>query len=130
MSIDTVGDFLTIIRNGLLVKKRSITAPSSKMKVGIATVLKEEGYVKDFKLEENDGKNSITVLLKYIHGESPINEITRVSKPSRRYYERLNKISSVIGGLGISILSTNLGLMTDRQARKKSVGGEVICHIW
>lgn len=130
MSIDSIGNFLTVIRNGLSVKKRSVKAASSKMNVNIANVLKEEGYIKDFKEDSEGGKPSLTIFLKYVNGESPIHEIKRISKPSRRYYENLKKISPVIGGLGISILSTSSGLMTDRQARKAGVGGEVICHIW
>ena len=130
MSIDSIGDFLTTIRNGLLVSKRLVTVPSSNMKVNLAVVLKEEGYIRDFKVEKTGAKSTLTIFLKYIKGESPIHEIKRVSKLSCRYYERLSQITPVIGGLGISILSTSSGLMTDRQAKVNGVGGEVICHIW
>ncbi|MFH1831338.1 MAG: 30S ribosomal protein S8 [bacterium] len=130
MSIDSIGNFLTSMRNGLMVGKRSVTVPSSNIKVNIATLLKEEGYIRDFKIETTGPKSELTIFFKYVQGESPIHEIKRVSKPSCRYYERLNNLTPVIGGLGISILSTSLGLMTDRQAKKSGVGGEVICHIW
>lgn len=131
MSIDTVGNFLTAIRNAILVSKRTVTVPCSKMKMGIAEVLKSEGFIKDFKRVENeDGKADLTVYLKYVDGESVIHEITRISKPGRRHYENLRTMDTVIGGLGISILSTNAGIMTDKSARKKMVGGEVLCRVW
>lgn len=130
MSVDSIGDFLTIIRNALMVKKRTVTTPSSGLRMNIAQVLKAEGYIKDFQVNEQDGKRSLTVHLKYVKGESVIHEITRISKPSRRHYERSKNLERVIGGLGISIVSTSAGVMTDAQARKQSVGGEVICRIW
>lgn len=130
MSVDSIGDFLTVVRNGLMVGKRSVTVPTSKMKVNIATVLKDEGYIKDFQTVEEKGKVSLTVFCKYVNGESVIHEIERISKPSCRLYERLNKIKPVVGGLGISILTTSSGVITDRRARELGVGGEVICHIW
>jgi len=131
MSIDTVGNFLTTIRNALMVSKRSVTVPFSSMKMGIADVLKEEGFIRDF--ETNDGERNqkfLIVHLKYVDGQSVINKITRISTPGRRHYESLRKIKPVIGGLGISVLSTNLGIVTDKKARRLSVGGEVICHVW
>ncbi|MCK4517287.1 30S ribosomal protein S8 [Candidatus Babeliales bacterium] len=131
MSIDTVGNFLTTIRNALMVSKRSVTVPFSGMKMGIADVLKEEGFIRDF--ETNDGERNqkfLIVHLKYVDGQSVINKITRISTPGRRHYESLRKIKPVIGGLGISVLSTNVGIVTDKKARKLSVGGEVICHVW
>lgn len=130
MSRDMIGDFLTIIRNGLKVNKRSVVLPSSILKVEIAKVLKDEGYIKDFKLSEEDKKKTLTILLKYVDGESVIHEITSVSTPGRRQYENSKSITPVIGGLGISILTTSSGVITDRQAKKLGVGGEVICHVW
>lgn len=130
MSIDSIGDFLTIIRNGLMIGKRVVKAQSSGLKVSIATVLKAEGYIKDFEQVEEDGKSFISIHLKYVNGEPAIHEITRVSKPSRRHYERSDKLKRVIGGLGVSIITTSSGVMTDQQARKLVVGGEVICHVW
>jgi small subunit ribosomal protein S8 len=131
MSIDSIGDFLTVMRNGLMVRKRSVSVPYSTMKYNIAKVLKDEGFIKDFKQEENeDNKQSLTVFLKYIEGESVIHEIRRISTPGRRYYERNTALTSVVGGLGISILTTSSGIMTDKLARAKAIGGEVICHVW
>ncbi|MBU4270033.1 30S ribosomal protein S8 [Candidatus Dependentiae bacterium] len=131
MSIDVVGDFLTVIRNALMVYKRSVSVPYSNLKIGIAKVLKDEGYIKDFRKEEDEkGKSTLVLILKYVDGQSAINEITRVSKPGRRFYERSSKITPVVGGLGVAILTTSSGIMTDQQARKLSVGGEVICHVW
>ncbi len=130
MSRDMIGDFLTIIRNGLKVNKRSVAIPSSVLKVEIAKVLKDEGYIKDFKISEEDSKKTLTVFLKYVDGESVIHEITSISTPGRRQYESSKSITPVIGGLGISILTTSSGVITDRQAKKLGVGGEVICHVW
>lgn len=130
MSIDTIGDFLTVIRNGLMVGKRSVSIQHSNLKQEIAAVLKEEGYIKDYKKTEEDAKPVLTVALKYVSGESVIHEITRISKPSRRYFEGQKNITPVIGGLGISILTTSKGVMSDRKAKQVNVGGEVLCHIW
>lgn len=131
MSIDVIGDLLTIIRNALMVRKRSANIPFSSMKMGIAQVLKDEGFIRDFsKVEFDDGKAFIKVVLKYVSGESVISEITRISTPGRRCYEGSKKITPVAGGLGISILTTSFGVMTGRKAREMSIGGEVICHVW
>lgn len=130
MSVDTIGDFLTILRNGILVGKRSVSVPCSRLKMDIAKLLKEEGFIKDFEKIEKDNKNYLTVALKYVSGECVIHEITRVSKPGRRYYERLNKLTPVIGGLGVSVLTTSAGVISDRQAKQLGVGGEIICHVW
>ena len=131
MSVDVIGDFLTVIRNALMVYKRSVVVPCSSYKVGVAQVLKDEGFIRDFKIEKDEkGKSFLHVFLKYVDGKSVINQISRVSKPGRRHYERAKKVTSVVGGLGISILSTSKGIMTDQQARKLSIGGEVICHVW
>ena len=131
MSVDVVGDFLTVMRNALKVNKRSATVPSSNLKMEIARVLKDEGYIKDFakKMDER-GKAFLTVTFKYVDGESAIHEICRVSKPGRRLYEGVGTMDSVIGGLGIKILTTSSGVMTDQKAKKMSVGGEVICYVW
>lgn len=131
MSIDSIGNFLTAIRNVLLVSKRTVTVPFSKMKMGVAQVLLDEGFIKGFeKIEKENNKADLVITLKYVKGESVIHEITRVSTPGRRKYEGLANMEQVIGGLGISILSTNAGIITDRKARKLSVGGEVLCHVW
>ena len=131
MSIDSIGNFLTSIRNAIMVSKRSVVVPFSKMKLGVAEVLRDEGFIKAFeRIDEENNKASLKVYLKYVNNESVIHEIKRISTPGRRKYEGLKKLTSVIGGLGISILSTSSGIITDREAKKRSVGGEVICHIW
>lgn len=131
MSKDVIGDFLTIIRNALKVYKRSADVPFSKVKEGIAQVLKDEGFIRDFEVnEDKGGKKILKVHLKYVNGVPSINEITRVSKPSRRCYEGTSKLTPVVGGLGVAVLTTSSGIMTDKRARELSVGGEVICHVW
>lgn len=131
MSIDTIGNFLTIIRNGLLVTKASVFAPYSKMNMAIAQILKEEGFIRDVTLVEQDTvKKEIKISLKYVDGESVIREITRISKPSRRQYVKENNIKPIIGNLGISILTTNQGVISNKDAQRLSVGGEVICTVW
>ena len=131
MSMDVIGNFLTSIRNGLMVCKRSVDVPFSLEKKGIARVLKDEGFIREFKkIEEEAGKPKLRVLLKYVDGQSAINEITRISKPGRRFYQGSKNITPVIGGLGVSILTTNKGIITDRKAREMTVGGEVLCHVW
>jgi len=131
MSIDTIGNFLTIIRNGLMVSKTFVVAPYSKLKFEIAKILKEEGFIKDCIIIEDDPqKKAIKMFLKYVNNESVIHEITRVSKPGRRSYSGATKIKPVIGGLGLSILSTNRGLISNKKAKELNVGGEVICTVW
>lgn len=131
MSIDAIGDFLTIIRNGLMVSKPFVVAPYSKMRLEVARILKEEGFVKEYAVQEDESsRKSIKIMLKYVDGESAIHEINRVSKPSRRYYSSIQSVKPVIGGLGISILTTNKGVVSNRQAQKLKVGGEVICTVW
>ena len=131
MSIDSIGDFLTIIRNGLTRYKRSVVAPFSKEKIGIARVLKEEGFIKDFqKIEDDPQRPELKIKLKYVNGESVIHILKRISRPGRRHYEGVESMTSVIGGLGISILTTNTGIISDKQAHKRKLGGEVICHVW
>ena len=131
MSIDTIGDFLTIIRNGLMVSKAFVVAPYSKSKFEIAKILQEEGFIKDcVVLEDDSDKRAIKVFLKYVNNESVIHEITRASKPGRRYYTGVTKIKPVIGGLGLSILSTNRGIISNKKAKELNVGGEVICTVW
>lgn len=130
MSIDTIGNFLTVIRNAIMVGKRSITTQHSRLREQLAIVLKAEGYIKDFSNKQDGSKKYILLTLKYVGRESVIHELTRVSTPGRRHYEKHKNITPVIGGLGVSILTTNRGIMSDKQAKKMNVGGEVICHIW
>jgi small subunit ribosomal protein S8 len=133
MSIDTIGNFLTIIRNKIRSSKPYAIAPHSKMNEELARILKAEGFIKDFEVDTADSlRKKLKISLKYVEGESVIHEIKRVSKPSLRMYEKVKNIKPIIGGLGIAILSTNRGLMTDKQARSASVqiGGEILCQVW
>ncbi|KIX85299.1 30S ribosomal protein S8 [Vermiphilus pyriformis] len=131
MSVDAIGNFLTIIRNGLMASKSIVTAPYSRMKAELARVLIEEGFIKDAQIITDDtGKKHIKILLKYVDGESVIHEIKRISTPGRRIYRSIDNVKPVIGGLGISILTTSAGLMTHKQAKQRGIGGEIICSVW
>lgn len=127
---DPVADFLTRIRNGIKARQQKIDAPASKLKLEIARILKEEGYVANFKATEEDGKKIIRVYLKYgADNQAAINHVQRVSRPGCRVYVGKNEIPRVLGGLGINILTTPKGVMTGRQARKEGLGGEILCEV-
>jgi small subunit ribosomal protein S8 len=128
--MDVIGDFLTIIRNGIAVSRLSVSVPYSKLKNSIVDILKNEGFIKDFSIEAEGTKKSLRIFLKYVDGESVIHEISRVSKPGRRMYRGFNDLKPVVGGLGVSILTTSHGVLTNKQAKARSVGGEVICTVW
>ncbi len=130
MSKDVIADFLTIIRNGVARSKYSVSGHYSTVRQEIARILKEEGFISDILLEEQDGHKRITVVLKYVDGESVIHEVTRISKPSCRVYMHIDQVKPVIGGLGISILTTSKGFMTDKTAKRQRIGGELICTVW
>ncbi len=137
MSTDTIGDFLTIIRNGIARAKPSVLTPYSRMKEAIVEVLKAEGFIRDYGVVDHDPvKKSLKIYLKYAGGESVIHELTRVSTPGCRRYAQIrtrrghHRIRPVIGGLGASILTTSRGVMTHKKAREVGVGGEVICTVW
>lgn len=133
MSVDSIGNFLTIIRNAIMASKPHVLAPHSKMNLEIARLLFEEGFVEAVEPIVIDGeKKRLKIVLKYVDGESVIHSICRVSRPSRRIYEKVKNLKPVIGGFGISILSTNRGVITDKQAKSKNlfVGGEVLCRVW
>lgn len=130
MSRDVIADFLTIIRNGVRSAKQVVDAPFSKEKQAIAELLKEEGFLKDVVVVDQEGKQYLRMYLKYVGGESVIHEIERVSRPGLRSYSGTKAIRPVIGGLGITILSTNQGIITNKQARARNVGGEVLCTVW
>ena len=132
MSVDSIADFITIIRNGVMVSKSFITAPYSKMRHSIAQILKNEGFIHDFVIvnTDSDAKKLLKVVLKYVDGEAVIHQIQRVSKPGRRVYVGSQKIKPVIGQLGVSILTTSRGVIANQKAKKLSVGGEVICTVW
>ena len=131
MYTDPIADFLTRIRNGQTAGLRVVEMPSSKAKVAIAEILKDQGYIHDFKVEEVAPQNVLKIALKYDRAtKTPaIREIKRVSKPGLRQYKSSNDIPRVKNGLGIAVVSTSKGLMTDKQARKENVGGEVICTV-
>jgi small subunit ribosomal protein S8 len=126
---DTLADMFTRIRNGHMAQKQAVSMPSSKQKVSIAKVLKEEGYIADYAVE-GDVKPVLSVELKYFEGKPVIEEIKRVSRPGLRIYKAANDLPKVAGGLGVAIISTNKGVMTDRAARTAGVGGEVICTVF
>ncbi len=130
MSIDVIGDFLTIIRNGLMASKSFVLAPHSRLKMEVATILKDEGFIKDAVAVDQDSKKCIKVFLKYVDGESVIHEIKRISTPGRRSYKGAINIKPVIGGLGVSILTTSKGIISHKQAKELGIGGEVMCTVW
>ncbi|MEJ6122861.1 MULTISPECIES: 30S ribosomal protein S8 [Psychromonas] len=125
---DPISDMLTRIRNGQAASKVSVKMPSSKQKVAIAAVLKAEGYVSDFAVA-GDTKPELEVTLKYFEGKKVIDTIKRVSRPGLRIYKGANDLPKVMAGLGIAIVSTSQGVMTDRAARNASIGGEIICYV-
>jgi small subunit ribosomal protein S8 len=125
---DPISDMLTRIRNGQAASKVSVKMPSSKQKVAIATVLKAEGYIADFSVA-GDTKPELEVTLKYFEGKKVIDTLKRVSRPGLRIYKGANDLPKVMAGLGIAIVSTSQGVMTDRAARKASIGGEIICYV-
>jgi small subunit ribosomal protein S8 len=126
---DPIADMLTRIRNGLAAGKAGVQMPASKVKKSIAQVLKDEGYISDFAVEDIDGKPVLNVTLKYYEGRPVIEMIKRVSRPGLRVYKGRDGLPKVQGGLGVAIVSTSQGVMTDRAARKGGHGGEVICYV-
>lgn len=126
---DPIADMLTRIRNAQSVEKTAVVMPASKVKSAIAQVLKEEGYVDDFAVRENDGKPELHISLKYYAGRPVIEKIERVSRPGLRIYKGSQEIPKVMNGMGIAIVSTSHGVMTDRKARANGVGGEVLCIV-
>ncbi|UTV28009.1 30S ribosomal protein S8 [Photobacterium atrarenae] len=125
---DPISDMLTRIRNGQAAKKVAVKMPSSKLKVAIAKLLKEEGYVADYTIV-GEVKPELEVTLKYFEANPVIEQIQRVSRPGLRIYKKKDALPSVMGGLGIAVVSTSKGLMTDRAARKAGLGGEIICYV-
>jgi len=126
---DTLADMFTRIRNGHMAEKAHVAMPSSKQKVAVANLLKDEGYITDFSVE-GDVKPVLSIELKYFEGKPVIEEIKRVSRPSLRIYKSATELPKVADGLGIAIVSTSKGVMTDRAARKAGIGGEVICTVF
>lgn len=131
MMTDPISDMLARIRNGALARHDRIEMPHSNLKKHIAEVLKQEGFVDDVRESDGEGKKTLTVVLRYGRGkDSAIDGVRRVSAPGRRVYVRHDRIPRVRSGMGISILSTSRGVMTDRQAREQKVGGELLCEVW
>jgi small subunit ribosomal protein S8 len=131
MVTDPIGDMLTRIRNGSMAEHEKVDIPASKLKVRIAELLKEEGFIKNFRLIEDRKQGILRVYLKYGPGqERVITGLRRVSKPGRRRYVAADKIPSVLGGMGVAVLSTPRGVLPDREARRQRVGGEVLCFVW
>ncbi len=126
---DPIADFLTRIRNGQQARKKQVVSPSSKVKEAIAAVLKEEGYIADFNVVADGAKKTITLSLKYFQGKPVIERIERISKPALRVYKGKDELPTVMGGLGVAIVSTPSGVVSDRKARAAGHGGEVICVV-
>lgn len=129
---DPIADMLTRIRNGLTAKHESVVVPASKMKVAVAEILVKEGYVKSYEIVEKPVQNDILINLKYsnIKGLKVVNGLKKVSTPGLRVYASVDKLPKVLNGMGIAILSTNKGILTDKEAREQKVGGEVLAYIW
>jgi len=131
LTTDPVADFLSRIRNAMRARHAKVDSPASKLKLEIARILKEEGFIANFKATEEEGRKVLRVSLKHgNNNEAAISNVERVSRPGCRVYVGRNEIPRVLGGLGINILTTPKGVMTGRQARKEGVGGEVLCDIW
>jgi small subunit ribosomal protein S8 len=128
---DPIADMLTRVRNALAARHPKVDVPASKLKAEIARILKEEGYIANFKVAEEDGKRTIKIYLKYSTDNEPvISKIERISRPGRRVYVGQKEIPRVLGGMGINILTTPRGVMTGRSAHRERVGGEILCEIW
>lgn len=128
---DTIADMLTRIRNANQMRYEEVRVPASNLKKEIARILKDEGFIKDFKLEKNDVQGTLIITLKYNEKrERVITGLKRISKPGLRVYAKNDEIPKVLNGLGIAILSTSKGIMTDKEARKQNIGGEVLAYIW
>lgn len=131
MMTDPLGDMLTRIRNGQMARKAKVTAPASRLRANVLEVLKREGYIRGYsQADQRAGVSELTIELKYHEGTPVIREISRVSKPGRRVYSRIKDLPKVSNGLGISILSTPRGVMSDAEARAANVGGEVLCQVF
>ena len=127
---DTIADMLTRIRNANQMRYEEVKVPASKIKTEIARILKEEGFIKDYKIVKDDAQGTIVLTLKYNKKERVITGLKRISKPGLRVYAKNDEVPKVLHGLGIAIISTSKGIMTDKQARKENIGGEVLAYIW
>lgn len=127
---DPIADMLTRIRNANAAKHSTVAVPFSNIKESIANILKNEGYIVDYEIKEEGAKKDIVVSIKYVDGEAVIKGLKRISKPGRRVYSSVENLPKVLGGLGIAIVSTPKGVLTDKECRKHGVGGEVLCYAW
>ena len=128
---DPIADLLTRIRNAIIARHDRVDVPSSRIKVAIVRILKDEGFIKNFKVSKDNKQGLIRVFLKYADQNAPvINGLERISRPGRRVYQRSAELEPVLSGLGVAILSTSSGVMTDKEARRQNLGGEMLCHIW
>ena len=128
---DPIADMLTRIRNANMAEKKIVQMPHSKMKSEIARLLKSEGFIKDYTMENEDGKSVLNIFLKFTVEREPIIQgLRRISKPSCRKYVASDEVPRVLGGIGVAILSTSSGVMTDNEARTQQIGGEVLCYVW
>ncbi|MDK9581150.1 30S ribosomal protein S8 [Sneathia sanguinegens] len=127
---DPIADMLTRIRNANAAKHASVSIPFSRIKESIANILKNEGYIVDYEIKEEGANKDIVVTLKFVDGEEVVKGLRRISKPGRRVYSSVENLPKVLGGLGIAIVSTPKGVLTDKECRKHSVGGEILCYIW
>lgn len=131
MMTDPISDMLTRIRNGLSARKKSVEVPSSKLKVEICKILKEEGYILNFKETDDEKQGILTIDLKYLPSSKPcIDGIEKISRPGRRIYKGKDELEPVLNGLGIAVVSTSKGILSDREAREQNVGGEVLLKVW
>ncbi len=128
--VDPIADMLIRITNAQKAGHEDVDIPASKVKESIATILFENGYIKGYKIENNNKQNKIIINLKYVDRKGVISGVKRISKPGRRIYKECNKLPKVLNNLGIAIVSTSKGVMTDRNARKSHAGGEILCYIW
>ncbi|EKE01905.1 MAG: hypothetical protein ACD_21C00025G0016 [uncultured bacterium] len=126
---DPIADMLTRIRNAQAVKKPDVSMPATKLKAAVAEVLKTEGYILDYKVESVEGKKQLMLSLKYYQGKPVIENIRRISRPGLRVYRDKNKLPQVMGGMGVAIISTSKGIMSDRAARLLGEGGEILCSV-
>ena len=127
---DPIADLVTRIRNANMVNHAEVEIPASKLKIELVKILKEEGYIQNYEIKEKDGFKVIVVELKYISNKPVIRGLQRVSTPGLRSYSKAKNLPRVFGGMGVAIISTSKGLMTDKLARKENIGGEVLCYVW
>jgi small subunit ribosomal protein S8 len=128
---DPIADLLTRIRNAIIARHDRVDVPASRIKVAIVRILKDEGFIKNFKVSKDNRQGQIRIFLKYAdHNVPVINGLERISKPGRRVYQRSADLAPVLSGLGVAIVSTSSGVMTDKEARRRNLGGETLCQIW